>query len=456
MRDGNGEDETMFENCAIGTVGDAVPDEEESTLANVATDTVGKSLSAGDDFDDEKNEAEGGLQSKANGEMEHQNIMSVIAGLGMFVNKMDGDGNCLFRSLSDQIYKDGGFNHMTVRHEVCNHLAKNINFFRDFFFDLNTDNNDSEIYEYIGKMRQDKEWGGGTEISAAAKLYSRKIIVFQHDFERDSRITYGEDMTYDANTSEPPPSLMIVYTGGCHYDSVVDESRKQMDRIILAKEREDRKRMTKTMATMVMRPLTRNERDQVVGATSTRGVWPPDEILASHESDYVHRESMQTLGHRKLLNDEVINYYLKICLSKRDVALCERETGRRRSHFFNSFFVQTMFDETNNDPKLRGIYNYKKVESWSKKVPGKDIFQLKYVFCPINLNNTHWTLAVIFMEEKRIQYYDSLGKTDWVKLEGLLDYVKDEYRAKNGKDMDTTDWNLVPCTMNTPKQKNRE
>ena len=81
MRDGNSEDETTFKNCAIRTVGDAGPDEEESTLAYGATDTVGKSLSAGNDFDDEKNEAEGGLQSNANGEMEHQNIMSVIAGL---------------------------------------------------------------------------------------------------------------------------------------------------------------------------------------------------------------------------------------------------------------------------------------------------------------------------------------------------------------------------------------
>ncbi len=42
----------------------------------------------------------------------------------------------------------------------------------------------------------------------------------------------------------------------------------------------------------------------------------------------------------------------------------------------------------------------------------QDIFSLKYIFCPININNSHWTLAVIFMEAKKIQYYDSCGKTD--------------------------------------------
>jgi len=105
---------------------------------------------------------------------------------------------------------------------------------------------------------------------------------------------------------------------------------------------------------------------------------------------------------------------------------------------------------------LRGKYNYEKVKGWSKNVPGKDIFNLKYILCPINLNIRHWTVAVIFMEAKRIQYYDSMGKTDMAKLEGLLQYVKDEYRAKNGKEMDAMEWELVPCKMDTPRQENGE
>jgi len=44
-----------------------------------------------------------------------QNIMAVIKAEGMFVKKMQGDGNCLFRSLSDQIYNDSGTNHKLVR-----------------------------------------------------------------------------------------------------------------------------------------------------------------------------------------------------------------------------------------------------------------------------------------------------------------------------------------------------
>ena len=161
--------------------------------------------------------------------------------------------------------------------------------------------------------------------------------------------------------------------------------------------------------------LTDKERNVVVRAT-TRGKGSPLEILASQAGDSNQRGSMQTLRPGIWLNDEVINYFLKNCLKSRDIKICAKEPGRRRLHFFNSFFVQKLFDEKNRNRKLRGIYNYENVKGWSVKVPGKDIFNLKYIFCPINLNNIHWTVAVIFMEAKRIQYYDSMGRTEMAKL----------------------------------------
>ena len=48
-----------------------------------------------------------------------------------------------------------------------------------------------------------------------------------------------------------------------------------------------------------------------------------------------------------------------------------------------------------------------------------DIFDRDKIFCPVNLGNTHWCMAVIFMQEKRIQYYDSMGGQGWKYLNGL-------------------------------------
>ncbi len=60
------------------------------------------------------------------------------------------------------------------------------------------------------------------------------------------------------------------------------------------------------------------------------------------------------------------------------------------------------------------------------------------------------------MEANKIRYFDSLGGTDWKKLEGLLEYVKDEYRAMHDDEemMDVNEWELVPCMSDTPRQKN--
>jgi sentrin-specific protease 1 len=66
----------------------------------------------------------------------------------------------------------------------------------------------------------------------------------------------------------------------------------------------------------------------------------------------------------------------------------------------------------------------------------------------------HWTSAVIFMELKKIQYFDSMGGTDRSKLEGLLQYLKDEHKAKKGTELDVSEWKLVKCTMDTPRQRN--
>ena len=202
----------------------------------------------------------------------------------------------------------------------------------------------------------------------------------------------------------------------------------------------------------VMRPLTDEEQEVVVSAVD--GIGPPAEILASQDGDSVQRGSMETLQSGQWLNDEIINYFLKNCLAKYDEISCDKQPGRKRSHFFNSFFVQTMLDEKNDNPKLRGKYNYKNVKRWGRKVPGKDIFNLKYIFIPINLDNMHWTSAVIFMEEKKIQYFDSMGATDRIKLRALLQYLQDEYKAKKGGELKPKEWTLVGCSKSTPRQRN--
>ena len=211
----------------------------------------------------------------------------------------------------------------------------------------------------------------------------------------------------------------------------------------------------------VIVPLLLSKEQLSIANDAICGEGMPDDKVAVSGPNKVTRSSMQTLKPKQWLNDEVINYYIKICLAERDKNICS-STGRKRSYFFNSFFMQKLFDEKNSDVEKRGKFNYDQVTRWSGKVREQNLFQMKYVFAPINLDNTHWTLAVIFMEEKRIQYYDSKWDKNKIGshfLHGLLDYLKQEYlKIDTLHNMDTTGWMLVSRTdaHNTPWQENGE
>jgi len=188
-----------------------------------------------------------------------------------------------------------------------------------------------------------------------------------------------------------------------------------------------------------MRKLTAEEKGKARSALYGGG--PEHEIVASIEMDSVTRKSLRTLRPNLWLNDEVIHYFL-VTLSKRDAA-----SKKRRSHFFKSFFVTKLLDEG-------GEYRYRNVKRWSKKVPGKDIFALEKIIIPINLGNMHWCTAVIFIQLKKIQYYDSMGGSGRRILEGLFRYLKDEMRDKKKVDGNWEDWKLVECQPDTPQQTN--
>lgn len=107
--------------------------------------------------------------------------------------------------------------------------------------------------------------------------------------------------------------------------------------------------------------------------------------------------NLRCIAPGKWLNDEVINFYMGM-LQEKDNALCAARTGRRPSHFFNLFFVSKLLEG--------GAYSYRNVKRWTKKI---DIFEKDKIFCPVNIANTHWTMCVVHMTERRIQVTAGAG-----------------------------------------------
>jgi len=205
-------------------------------------------------------------------------------------------------------------------------------------------------------------------------------------------------------------------------------------------------------ASALMRPLTAEEKELV--ERTLHAIGREDEVLAKIGADSVQRGSIQRLQPCQWLNDEVIHFFLTV-LSKRDEEICANNSSKKRSHFFKSFFMSTLLNEGNANPALNGKYDYKNVKRWSKKVPGKDIFQLDKIFFPINQGGMHWVCAVAFMQEKRIQFYDSFGSDGMDYIECIFQYIQDEHQSKKSSPLPGQgDWSLVPCDDKTPHQLN--
>lgn len=128
--------------------------------------------------------------------------------------EMAADGNCLFRSISHQLYNDFGKQHDTVRHEVCNFLEKNKEEFSIFLLMDDDEEDVREFDSYVEEMRDDGTWGGDVEIVCAARLYKRQVTIF------------SSDGVFNIGIDEEPsgPDILLSYHENSHYNSVHDET----------------------------------------------------------------------------------------------------------------------------------------------------------------------------------------------------------------------------------------
>ena len=87
---------------------------------------------------------------------------------------------------------------------------------------------------------------------------------------------------------------------------------------------------------------------------------------------------------------------------------------------------------------------------WSKNL---DIFEMDKIFFPINIDNMHWTLAVVYPQKKRIEYFDSMRGKGEFYMAGLLQWIKDEASTK-GHDINMEEWTTYSRSHEIPQQGN--
>ena len=122
--------------------------------------------------------------------------------------EMDGDGNCLFRAISLQVYGDPSM-HLEVRRNCMDFMEREVDHFRNFVAD-------EEFEEYIARKRLEGVHGNHNEIQAMSELYNRSIEVYvpNHGIE-PINIFHSEYKSDDA-------PIRLCYMDGNHYNAVID------------------------------------------------------------------------------------------------------------------------------------------------------------------------------------------------------------------------------------------
>ncbi|XP_049848746.1 OTU domain-containing protein 5-A-like [Schistocerca gregaria] len=135
-----------------------------------------------------------------------KNFQSMLNDRGLELVFVEGDGNCLFRAIADQIYGDQHM-HGIVRRDCLNYMEKE----RDFFADFISDDFDG----YVQNKRNLGVYGDHLELHALSEMYGRHIEIFTPSGEV-LRLDHGDSSA----RGEPP--LRLSYHNEDHYNSVRD------------------------------------------------------------------------------------------------------------------------------------------------------------------------------------------------------------------------------------------
>lgn len=161
--------------------------------------------------------------------MARKNRQTVLSGefpllksIGLYATTIQGDGNCLFRSLADQLYgKDDLKLAMVIRQSVVDYMKKHSEYFEIFY----SSEWDESWEAYIDRMSRSSVYGGNLELAAFASAYQLNVVVYQADLRYvitpidESKGEKRVELEVDQG-GERPEKVHIAYHTWEHYSSV--------------------------------------------------------------------------------------------------------------------------------------------------------------------------------------------------------------------------------------------
>ncbi|XP_071910551.1 OVARIAN TUMOR DOMAIN-containing deubiquitinating enzyme 12 isoform X2 [Coffea arabica] len=98
---------------------------------------------------------------------DHQRLLDRLQLYDLVEHKVQGDGNCQFRALSDQVYRTPE-HHESVRQQVVSQLQAHPEMYEGYV--------PMEYSEYINRMSKNGEWGDHVTLQAAADMLFASVF----------------------------------------------------------------------------------------------------------------------------------------------------------------------------------------------------------------------------------------------------------------------------------------
>jgi len=125
------------------------------------------------------------------------------------VREQARDGNCLFRSFSDQLYGSPD-HHALVRDRCSQYIASERNYFEQFIAE--------PFEEFLARIQREGEWGDDVEIEALSEIYDCRVEIYA---------SYGHSLMrtfHEACDAKWPQPIRLLYEGLSHYNSLAPRS----------------------------------------------------------------------------------------------------------------------------------------------------------------------------------------------------------------------------------------
>lgn len=122
------------------------------------------------------------------------------------VREQARDGNCLFRSFSDQLYGTPE-HHGLIREKCSKYIASERNYFEQFVAE--------PFDDFLARIQREGEWGDDVEIEALSEIYDCRVEI---------HASYGHTPLrtfHEACEAKWPNPIRLQYEGHSHYNSLV-------------------------------------------------------------------------------------------------------------------------------------------------------------------------------------------------------------------------------------------